>query len=299
MQRRYLGRPTQRRGPSNWQERNERAFWGRGERDTPNYDESLLPDDEYESAYRLASEYTGPEDWGSEWGEWADRASQDLGRRGYGGGRRGASSPEYGGERSYGEQRRGGEPGRRTEQGGYPDERAELHGQHRTGRYGGYGGYGDANYGGSHAGSAMRQGGEPRGRGGAQDRPRFGEADTPRRRQGPKGYTRSDERIREDVCERLAGALDIDVSNVSVQVNEGRVELDGTVPARWMKHCVEDIADGCMCVRDVENRVRVQRDDDEHPSTVLRPDHRTVTPTQNPLREEPADTPSTGDVPRP
>ncbi|RQR62784.1 BON domain-containing protein [Burkholderia sp. Bp9126] len=290
MQRRYLGRPTERRGPSNWQERNERAFWGGGERDTPNYDESLLPDDEYESAYRLASEYTGPEDWGSEWGDWADRASQDLGRRSYGGGRRGASSPEYGGERGYGEQRRAGEPGRRTEQGGYQDERSGLQGHQRMGRYGSYG---DASYGG-----AMRQGGEQRGRSGAQDRPRFGESDAPRRRQGPKGYTRSDERIREDICERLAGALDIDVSDVSVQVSEGRVELDGTVPARWMKHCVEDIADSCMCVRDVENRVRVRRDDDEHPSTVLRPDHRTVTPTQNPLHEEPADTPPSVGLPR-
>ncbi|WP_415859410.1 BON domain-containing protein [Burkholderia sp. BCC1977] len=64
---------------------------------------------------------------------------------------------------------------------------------------------------------------------------------------------RSDEPIREDVCERLADDLDIDVSDVSVQMHDGRVELDGTVPLRWMKHGIEEMADSCMCVRDVES----------------------------------------------
>ncbi|MDR8802283.1 hypothetical protein FEP89_03022 [Burkholderia multivorans] len=106
-----------------------------------------------------------------------------------------------------------------------------------------------------------------------------------RGRRGPKGYTRSDERIREDVCERLAHALDIDVSDVSVQVSDGRVELDGTVPTRWMKHAIEDIADDCMCVRDVENRVRVKREGEHDSGMVLHPAQRTVTPTQPAVRE--------------
>jgi hypothetical protein len=39
-------------------------------------------------------------------------------------------------------------------------------------------------------------------------------------------------------------------------------------------------------VRDVENRVRVRRDDDEHqPGTVLHPSQRTVTPTQPAVRD--------------
>ncbi|HKT67647.1 MAG TPA: BON domain-containing protein [Burkholderia sp.] len=124
--------------------------------------------------------------------------------------------------------------------------------------------------------------------GGARDPSRFGSAaerDAMRHRQGPKGYTRSDERIREDVCERLAHALDIDVSDVSVQVRDGRVELDGTVPARWMKHDIEDIADGCMCVRDVENRVRVRREGEHDTGMVLHPSQRTVTPTQPAARD--------------
>lgn len=86
--------------------------------------------------------------------------------------------------------------------------------------------------------------------------------EAPPRRQGPKGYARSDDRIREDVCERLIDARGLDVSDVGVQVRDGRVELEGSVPVRWMKHGVEDIADSCSGVRDVENRVRVRRPDE-------------------------------------
>ena len=70
------------------------------------------------------------------------------------------------------------------------------------------------------------------------------------------------------------------MSDVTVQVQDGRVELDGTVPARWMKHGIEDLADGCMCVRDVENRVRVRREGEHDSGMVLHPNQRTVTPTQ-------------------
>ncbi|WP_233622795.1 BON domain-containing protein [Burkholderia seminalis] len=139
---------------------------------------------------------------------------------------------------------------------------------------------------------AMGVSGVERDPGGPRGNPRYGdrapdlsrcgneaERDAMRRRRGPKGYTRSDERIREDVCERLAHALDIDVSDVTVLVNDGCVQLDGTVPARWMKHDIEDLADGCMGVRDVENRVRVRREGEHDTGMVLHPDQRTVTPT--------------------
>ncbi|MGE4336730.1 MAG: BON domain-containing protein [Pigmentiphaga sp.] len=72
----------------------------------------------------------------------------------------------------------------------------------------------------------------------------------------PKGYTRSDERIREIVCERLSHS-GLDVSDVEVSVQEGRVALAGTVPDRRVKHAVEDCVDHCAGVVDVENRVRV------------------------------------------
>jgi hypothetical protein len=78
-------------------------------------------------------------------------------------------------------------------------------------------------------------------------------------RRGPKGYRRSDERIREDLCEALISATHLDASEVSVDVSEGQVRLEGTVPERRMKHTIEDIAAGVPGVLDVENRIRVVR----------------------------------------
>jgi len=74
---------------------------------------------------------------------------------------------------------------------------------------------------------------------------------------GPKGYQRSDERLKEDICERLMGAYYIDSSEVTVEVKGGKVTLEGSVPSRRMKHSIEDIVDACPGVADIDNRVRV------------------------------------------
>lgn len=84
------------------------------------------------------------------------------------------------------------------------------------------------------------------------------EADLPRDRSGPKNYARSDERIRELICERIIQDLSIDASDVSVEVRSGRVALDGTVPHRQMRHAIEDVVDRCWGVQDIENNIRVQ-----------------------------------------
>lgn len=78
------------------------------------------------------------------------------------------------------------------------------------------------------------------------------------RGRGPKNYTRSDERIREDLCERLSDADEIDASNVTVTVNQSVVTLEGEVPHRSMKHWAEDMAESCSGVKDVDNRLRVR-----------------------------------------
>ena len=75
---------------------------------------------------------------------------------------------------------------------------------------------------------------------------------------GPKNYTRSDERLTEDLCERLTMDHDIDASDIEVKVAQGTATLEGTVSQRWMKHRAEDLADGCPGVRSVENRIKVQ-----------------------------------------
>jgi hypothetical protein len=78
-------------------------------------------------------------------------------------------------------------------------------------------------------------------------------------RRGPKGYKRSDDRICEDLCEHLMDIGEIDSSDVSVQVRDGRVILEGTVPQRSMKYEIEDIAATTLGVSDVENNIRVPR----------------------------------------
>lgn len=71
----------------------------------------------------------------------------------------------------------------------------------------------------------------------------------------PRGYQRSDERLRELICERLTDA-DLDARDIEVQVRDGDVTLEGSVPARWMKHQAEDIVDDCAGVKNIDNRLR-------------------------------------------
>jgi hypothetical protein len=77
---------------------------------------------------------------------------------------------------------------------------------------------------------------------------------------GPKGWTRSDERIRDDICGQLYDDPRIDSSEVTVDVEEGKVVLQGSVEARFMKHAIEDLVDRCPGVKDIDNRIRVARD---------------------------------------
>lgn len=84
------------------------------------------------------------------------------------------------------------------------------------------------------------------------------------RPRGPKGYRRSDSRIREDLCEHLMNIAHIDSSEVYVEVKDACVTLEGTVPQRGMKHEIEDIAAATLGVTDVENRIRVPRRAEEN-----------------------------------
>ena len=76
---------------------------------------------------------------------------------------------------------------------------------------------------------------------------------------GPKGYLRSDERIREQVCERLSDSDEVDATDIEVTVREREVTLEGTVETRRMKHLAEDIADSVSGVEDVHNRITVRK----------------------------------------
>ena len=89
--------------------------------------------------------------------------------------------------------------------------------------------------------------------------PRLNRSDGVERPRGPKGYVRSDERIREDLCEHLMDIGSVDLSDVEVRVTQGHVILEGTVPERAMRYALEDIAASTSGVTDVENNVRVPR----------------------------------------
>jgi hypothetical protein len=74
---------------------------------------------------------------------------------------------------------------------------------------------------------------------------------------GPKGYRRSDERIHEDVCERLMEHPSIDASEVEVSVNDGDVTLAGQVESRAIKHLTETMTETVPGVKEVHNHLRV------------------------------------------
>jgi osmotically-inducible protein OsmY len=78
---------------------------------------------------------------------------------------------------------------------------------------------------------------------------------------GPKGYKRSDDRIREDVCEALTRHGDVDASEIEVKVENGEVTLTGTVSDRQQKRLAEDCVDAIRGIGDVHNQLRVSRDD--------------------------------------
>lgn len=79
------------------------------------------------------------------------------------------------------------------------------------------------------------------------------------RGRGPKNYKRSDERIREDICERLMDDEFVDPSEIEVEVKDGEVFLKGKVEDRETKFRIERICDSVAGVLDVSNQLRVGR----------------------------------------
>lgn len=77
---------------------------------------------------------------------------------------------------------------------------------------------------------------------------------------GPRGYRRSDERIKEDVCQCLTDDHHIDASEIEVAVNDREVVLTGTVTSRMQKRHAEDLIERLPGVRDVINSLRVASD---------------------------------------
>lgn len=78
------------------------------------------------------------------------------------------------------------------------------------------------------------------------------------RGRGPKGYTRSDQRIEEDVNERLYDDYYLDASDIQVSVQGGTVTLSGEAEDREAKRRAEDIVESCSGVQQVQNNIKVK-----------------------------------------
>lgn len=152
-------------------------------------------------------------------------------------------------------------------------------------------GYGSRNFGGASYGASMYD------RGGTHIPPRqydrddrgffdrasdevmswFGDDDAARRRQldhredhrgrGPANYTRSNERLLEDACERLTRDPNIDASKIDVTCENNEVTLNGTVDSRSAKRRAEDIVDDISGVKHVQNNLRVESRDSYYSET--------------------------------
>jgi osmotically-inducible protein OsmY len=207
----------------------------------------------------------GPMGGGSGYGgrQWEasdrDRGSQYGGRgrelgAGYGGSAE-ETREMYGGQRHFVRDDLGrGEP--RFDRQGLANERYGQHGRYDMGP----GQYGQGQYGqGGQLGQGQYGQGGQLGQGqGGQQRSWRGEPQMAQRR-GPLNYQRSDQRIYEDVCDRLSEDDELDVSNVEVKVDKGEVTITGHVESRGMKRRLEDVVERVSGVKDVHVQVKVQR----------------------------------------
>ncbi len=76
---------------------------------------------------------------------------------------------------------------------------------------------------------------------------------------GPRGYRRSEERIKDEVCEILARDLFLDASDVEVELEDHVLILRGEVGSRSDKRRAEDLVADVPGVEEVQNQLRVKR----------------------------------------
>lgn len=80
---------------------------------------------------------------------------------------------------------------------------------------------------------------------------------------GPRGYQRPDDRIREEVNDRLTAHGLIDATDVECRVEHGEVTLTGFVNSRQAKRAAEDVIEDIHGVRDIHNQLRVRSHADD------------------------------------
>jgi hypothetical protein len=221
-----------------------------------------------------------PSDYRGERGEWSGaEGNADYGHRGDWG--RQGSWGTYGNRPSFDRREEYGHRGR------YPSGRGELESSQYGGMYiGEYGGRATGRNSGQHnqlggmsggyssggSGSSYGEGMSTGGYGGGMGSYSGGLGGyyEPGRHagRGPKNWKRADERIREDINERLTEHSHIDATEIDVQVKNGEVTLSGSVEDRRVKRMVEDLVEGVSGVRDVHNQLRVGAAQEQGPEKV-------------------------------
>jgi len=154
----------------------------------------------------------------------------------------GSSGTSNYGRSNYGSGRSGSESDYSRSGGSFGSSRGGAAGSSSGVGYGGYGGEGGY---GSQGWSGQGSWREPYGEG-------------QHRGKGPKNYQRSDERMKEMLCERLHDDPEIDASEVTVTVQGGKITLEGTVDSRRTKNAIEDVAEQ-IGSQEVQNNLRVQK----------------------------------------
>ncbi|HWK65044.1 MAG TPA: BON domain-containing protein [Rhizobiaceae bacterium] len=202
---------------------------------------------------------------GGQQGGWSGTEYGGRGQGGWHGSEQGGRGQEGWGGSEYGER---GESG--YGQAGEYDQWSRERDYSARGRGRGYeGGFGGYGYAGEREQGRGERGGSERGfwdRASDEVSSWFGDDDAERRRyqdqhrgRGPKGYVRSDERIREDINDRLTDDWSLDATDIDVQVAEREVTLTGEVASRADKRRAEDIAESVSGVTNVQNNLRIKQ----------------------------------------
>lgn len=74
---------------------------------------------------------------------------------------------------------------------------------------------------------------------------------------GPRNWKKSDDIIRDEVCEVLLENNTLDASDIDVKVEDGCVYLRGSVESRWAKREAERSAEEVLGVHDIKNELKV------------------------------------------
>jgi hypothetical protein len=79
---------------------------------------------------------------------------------------------------------------------------------------------------------------------------------------GPDAYHRTDESVREEVCEALSRHPEVNAADIEVEVKDGHVILLGTVESRLMKRQAQDAVAHAQGVQEVRNELTIPRNTD-------------------------------------